>query len=361
MSASGCVKGTLVVIAAVIALSGGRGYTQGAVQPINDGPNPYEPIRNWGTLPEGRKWGSTGAVAMDPDGVSLWVAERCGANTCDGSSLPVVLKFDPSGKLVRSFGSDLFIFPHGIHVDREGNVWVTDAGANKAGTKGHQVFKFSPDGKILMRLGKAGQAGKGPDMFDEPNDVVVGRNGDIFVAEGHRGQNVEDPTASGRIVKFDRNGKFIKEWGKWGAAPGDFKTPHAMALDSAGRLLVADRGNLRIQIFDQDGKYLSEMRQFSRVSDLFVDKNDMLYAIDSESSPKSNPGWSKGIRIGSLKDGKVMFFVPPHKTDKNSPGNTGTAAGEGVAVDANGNIFGAEVHVLGLTKYVKRSGTAQNR
>ena len=149
----------------------------------NSQPNPYRTVENWAKLPDGRTWGSTSAVDIDRDGKSVWVAERCGANSCAGKNDPPILKFDASGKLVKSFGEGMFIFPHGIYVDKDDNVWVTDGqGANG---KGHQVFKFSPDGKVLLTLGKAGVAGDGPDTFNQPDDVWLAPNGDIFVSDGH--------------------------------------------------------------------------------------------------------------------------------------------------------------------------------
>jgi sugar lactone lactonase YvrE len=352
------MKCRLAVIFAVIVLSGASAYTQSDVQPVNDLPNPYQTIRNWGNLPEGRTWGSLSAVDIDPDGKSIWAAERCGANSCAGSNLPAVLKFDAAGKLVKSFGAGMFIFPHGIHVDKDGNVWVTDARAATpdelqkfpdAKGKGNSVVKFSPEGKVLLTLGKPGTAGDSP-ALNEPCDVVTAPNGDIFVSEGHSGQNASvPPNTVGRISKFSKDGKFIKAWGKLGSAPGEFRTPHALAFDSRGRLFVSDRGNVRLQIFDQDGKFLAEWKQFSRISGIHIDKDDTLYAIDSESSATSHPGWKKGVRIGSAKDGKVRFFIPGHQT-----ATPEGAAGEGVTVDAAGNVYGAEVTVRGLTKYVKR-------
>jgi sugar lactone lactonase YvrE len=349
-------------IAAVIALSTltGRVFTQQEVQPVNGLPNPYETVRNWAPMPDGRAWGSTAGVDMDPDGMSIWALDRCGANSCAGSTLPTVLKFDSNGKFIRAFGSGMFIFPHGMEVDRDGNIWVTDGrGATPeelakfpdAKTKGHTAVKFSPDGKVLMTLGKPGVAGNPPEALNEPNDVATAPNGDIFVSEGHQGQNSKDPNTVARITQFDRNGTFIKTWGKWGTAPGEFKTPHAMVFDQRGRLIVADRGNVRLQVFDPGGKFVTEWKQFSRVSGMFI-RNDVLYAIDSESNANNHAGWRKGVRIGSALDGRVRFFIPEHLT--NTPEG---AAGEGVAVDVAGNVYGAEVTVRGLTKYFKRLPT----
>jgi DNA-binding beta-propeller fold protein YncE len=348
-----------------MALSGVRAFTQAgltdpatvtdpASKPLPN-PNPTV-IKNWGELPNGRTWGSTAGVDIGPDG-HVWAYDRCGTNTCIGSTLDPIFKFDRNtGRMLASFGGGQINFPHGIHVDRDGNVWITDGQGNKEGTKGHQVIKFSPQGKVLMTLGKAGVPGNGPDTFNEPNDVITAPNGDIFVADGHSGQNPQPPpNANARIVKFTKDGKYIKEWGRLGSAPGEFRTPHALAMDSRGRLFVADRGNHRLQLFDQDGKFLASWVQFSRISGIFIDKNDMLYAIDSETSPERHPGWKTGIRIGSVKEDRVLSFIPPHE----SKGPHG-AAGEGVAVDPDGNVYGAEGPISrpfaggGLTKYAKR-------
>jgi sugar lactone lactonase YvrE len=360
MSPPGCLNVALAVAIGGIVVCFEEGvHSQGAVTPVNDLPSPYETITDWGKFPGGRIFGNTSGVDIDPDGKSVWAVDRCGADSCAGSNLTVVLKFDPSGKLVKSFGAGMLVYPHGIHVDREGNVWVTDGRAatpeelkkfpgEKA--KGHTVIKFSPEGKVLMTLGKPGVAGDPPNLFNEPAAVITAPNGDIFVADGHSGgENTTPSTKVARIVKFDRNGKFLKSWGKFGAGPGELKGPHALAFDSRGRLFVADRANFRLQIFDQDGKHLAEWKQFSRASGLYI-RNDMVYTSDSGSDSLVNPGWKKGIRIGSARDGKVMFFIPPHA---NNIREGGTAAG-GVAVDAAGNVFGAETPSGGLTKYVKR-------
>ena len=153
-----------------------------------------------------------------------------------------------------------------------------------------------------------------------------------------------------RIVKFDKNGKFIKTWGKKGSAPGDFDIPHALAMDSRGRLFVGDRQNNRIQIFDQDGNFIDQWFQFSRPSGIYIDSNDMIYVADSESESvsKNHDGWKRGIRIGNLKDGSVTAFIPDPVEKA-----TSSSAAEGVAVDAAGNIYGAEVGPKRLMKYVK--------
>jgi DNA-binding beta-propeller fold protein YncE len=311
------------------------------VAQIDGQPNPYTTLEKWGQLPEGRPWGSTSAIDVAPNG-HIWVAERCGANTCADSDLPPVLEFDPTGKLMRSFGSGMFIFPHGLHVDTDGNVWVTDAQGRNG--KGHQVIKFSPDGKVLLTLGKAGVAGAGLDEFNQPSDVAVAPNGDIFVADGH------DSGSNMRIVRFAKDGKFLKTWGKPGSAPGELNVPHGLAFDSKGRLFVADRANNRLQIFDQNGAFLEEWQQFSRLSGIYIDKNDVLYGADSESNTKRHPGWKRGIRVGSVRDGKVIAFIPDPVENADT---SATSGAEGVTADAQGNIFGAEVGPKMVKKYVK--------
>jgi sugar lactone lactonase YvrE len=330
-------------LAAMILVSVAPLYSQS-----DSAPNPYRTVGNWARLPEGRIWGATSAVEIDPDGKSIWVAERCGANNCAGSELPVVLKFDASGKLVKSFGAGLFIFPHGIDVDHEGNVWVTDtiptgaAGRQAPPGMGHRVIKFSAEGEILLILGKAGVTGDGPDTFNQPSDVVVAPSGDIFVADGHGGET------NARIVHFSGDGKFIKAWGKKGNAPGDLDTPHAIAIDSQGRLFVGDRANNRIQIFNQEGKLLDQWTQFGRPSGIYIDKNDRIYVADSESNTARNPGWKRGIRVGSAKDGSITAFIPDPEPN---PDRSATSGAEGVAADAAGNIYGAEVGPRGLKRY----------
>ena len=339
------LRGAMMAVAALATASAL------AEAPPNSQPNPFRTVENWFKLPAGRMWGSTSAVDIDRDGTSIWVAERCGANTCAGKMDPPILKFDQSGTLVKSFGGGMFVFPHGIAVDKDGNIWVTD-GQGRDG-KGHQVFKFSPDGEVLMTLGKAGVAGDGPDTFNQPDDVAIAPNGDIFVSDGHT-----PAMGNARVMKFAKDGKFIKQWGRHGSGPGEFEVPHALAFDSRGRLFVGDRANNRIQIFDQDGNFIDQWKQFSRPSGVYIDNHDVIYVTDSESTDKPgygyNPGWRRGIRVGSAKDGSVAAFIP----DPLSPTADGklpaTSAAEGVAADAAGNVYGAEVGPKTLKKYARK-------
>jgi sugar lactone lactonase YvrE len=336
-------KRTLVALA--LTLSGAAGLAQISPQPATDLPNPYRTTDNWGTLPAGRSWGGVSAIDIDRDGRSVWAAERCGGTDCARSSLAPVLKLGPSGTVVVSFGAGLFVVPHGMHVDRDGNVWVTDAsdGSNTAPGKGHQVFKFSPDGKLLLTLGKAGEFGDGPDVFNRPSDVVVAPNGDIFVADGHGG------TSNNRIMKFSADGRYLARWGRRGSAPGEFDLPHSLAMDSRGRLFVADLNNFRIQVFTQDGTFLFEWKQFGMPGGLFIDGHDTLYVADSLSGSDRHPGWVRGIRIGRASDGVVTGFI----ADSTPTANPITAA-EGVAVDVDGNVFGGVVPAQRVQKHTRR-------
>ena len=337
------------------------------VEPVNYLPNPYETVRNWGILPDGRAWGSVSAINVDVDGVHIWAGDRCGANSCAGSDVDPIVKLDPDGNVVQSFGAGLLLWPHGMDVDHEGNVWVVDArSANArelerfpdAAGKGHSVIKFSPDGEVLLVLGTPGEAGDPPTHLTEPNDVLVAPDGSIFVAETHSAQFMDEPgpNARSRISKYAPDGTLIMSFGSWGYADGQFRSPHSLAMDSQGRLFVADRGNRRIQIFDQDGNHLDTWYQFSRISGLFIDDDDVLYAIDSESDENYNPGgWRKGLRIGSARTGEVWYFIPEHVSERASGMGGFGAMGEGVTVDAEGNIYAGEVGpVQGLTKFIPR-------
>lgn len=305
-------------------------FLAAAAAATNDLPNPFHAVEDWAQLPAGVQWGQVIGVQPDSHG-NLWVFHR---------SEPPILEFDASGKFLKSFGAGMFVQPHGLALDRDGNIWVTDQ-LGKDG-KGQQATKFSPEGKVLMTLGKAGVAGNGPDTFNGPCDVVVAPNGDIFVADGHGNDT------NARVVKFSKDGKYIKEWGRKGTGPGEFDTLHSIAMDSKGRIFVADRGNNRIQIFDQDGKFIAEWKQFGRPSGIYISKNDTLYSVDSQSDDKTNPGVKRGIRIGSAKDGSVKAFIP------DTSANPQIALAEGVSASAKGDVvYAAGVSSMALHKFVK--------
>ena len=318
--------------------------------------NPYAtPMEPWAKLPGERTMGAVGDLDVDPDGEHIWTVVRCDAtapnrfgNECVDSDLDSVLKFNSNGDVVESFGGGMFIWPHGIDVDSEGNVWVTDAvNQNNIPTgdnRGHIVVKFSPTGEVLMVLGTPGEQGPGPDHFTSPADVVIGDNGDIFVADGHYDDG------NSRVAKFDRDGNFIKNWGKTGYAPGEFRVLHTIAIDQRGRLFVGDRSNNRIQLFTQDGEYINSWSQFGRPSGIFFDEHDNIYVADSESDDLQNPGWEMGIRIGDALLGWVNYFVQLPYGDPRDPAGNGA---EFVVADRAGNMFGGEPRPRKLQKYIR--------
>ena len=331
-----------LVSLAVLAIFQSTAYAQSDPAPINDLPNPYRTVRDWAHPPNGAPWAAVTAVEVAPDG-AIYVIHRCHDNSCAGRPEAPILKFDASGKLLKAWGEGMFVFPHGATIDPDGNLWVTDAQIKDG--KGYQVFKFSPEGKLLMTLGKAGVASAEPGLFDEPTDVAVAANGDIFITEGHTGGT----PGNDRVSKFSKDGKFLKAWGKKGSGPGEFNSPHTIAIDSQGRLFVGDRSNNRIQIFDQDGRYIDTWKQFGRPSGIWIAKDDTMYVADSESWGPDEPGWKKGIRIGSAKTGKVNLFIEDMEST-----TTEHSGAEGVGVDAAGNVYGAVVRRQMLEKHIKQ-------
>jgi sugar lactone lactonase YvrE len=311
----------------------------------NRHPNPFVEQKDFLKLPPGRTMGSTSAVAVDSKG-HIWVAERCGANNCLGSTINPIMEFDAAGNFIREFGAGLTVFPHGFTIDAQDNIWLTDARVTQG--QGGQVLKFAPDGKLLLTLGTKGVAGTGPTTFTEPNAVAIARDGTIFVADGHTPYK-----GIARIVKFAPDGRYLGEFGTAGKARGEIEVPHALAFDSLGRLFVADRWNNRVSIFTPDGKFIDAWTQFGRPSGLFIDKNDVLYSADSESrNPIGygfNPGWKRGIRIGDAKTGKVTAFIPD--ADPN-PDAGATSGAEGMWVD-NGTVYAGKVKERAVTRFVR--------
>jgi DNA-binding beta-propeller fold protein YncE len=319
-------------------------------------PNPYRLVDGWAKLPGGRQIGAVGDVDIDVDGRHVWAVLRCDAGAdrfgyeCLESDLDVIVKFAPDGNAVTMFGGGLFIWPHGLEVDPQGNVWVTDAASTERTSgpggrgRGHQVVKFSPRGDVLMRLGTAGVPGNDATHFNAPSDVVVAPSGDVFVADGH-GDNTNN-----RVVKFRGDGTFVKAWGRTGYGPGEFRTLHAIAIDARGRVFVGDRSNNRIQLFDQDGNHLVTWSQFGRPSGIFFDHLDRIIVADSESDDIENPGWDMGIRLGEAATGAVREFILYPWGDPRDRMGTGA---EFAVVDRDGNIYGGEPRPRKLQKYVR--------
>ena len=345
--------------------------TNTSTTPTNDLPNPYRSASPWGQMPDGRAWGALNAVWVDNDGRSLWVADRCGANpdvppgesafqydSCAGSMRAPVHKLDAAGRLLKSFGAGQFVFPHKVYQDRAGNVWVVDMRGMNARERakypdarpaGHTVTKFDSDGRLLMTIGTPGVAGDPPSALTEPCSVLVAPNGDVFIAEGHSGQQPKAAADTvARISRFSTDGRFIRSFGRLGSGPAEFRTPHDIAMDGKGRLYVADRGNHRIQILDQEGGFIAEWKQYGRPSGIAL-REGLIYVADSESNGVApNPGWKRGIRVGDLSNGRVLYRIPDPLELK------GTSAAEGVAVDAMGDVYGGEVGPRQLSKHTRR-------
>jgi streptogramin lyase len=328
-------------------------------------PNNYDRDETWLKLPKGHVLGATSALDIDKDGKSVWLVERCAGNGgCTAVKTNPIMKFDATGKLVRSFGAGLLVYPHGMWVDRDDNVWVADtqsnierndgtpnpATANKT-PAGNRVLKFSPTGKLLLTLGTTGHYGKDDSHFNQPSDVITAPNGDIFVADGHELENLPP-----RIMKFDKTGKFIKSWDLCSKSTVPFDCSHSLAMDSQGCLFVADRGNSLVVIYDQDGKRLAEWKQFGKPSGLYIDKHDVLYAGDSVSSVQEGNAFIRGVHIGSARTGEVTGFIP------DVLGNPvpwfplkGTTGPEGVVADAQGHIFVSQVAPYGqVARYTRK-------
>jgi hypothetical protein len=358
-----------IVSAVAIAMFGmARAQQQSQYARAPDLPNPYRLVEGWPSLPanmNGGRWGEVIRVHVHSDG-NIWIFHRCfnvvppGSATCigRGEANPPVLQFDPSGKLLKSFGAGLFAYPHGFTVDAQGNLWVSDvndeptvlgmSAKNADGViRGQEVLKLSRDGKILMTLGTEGVAAAGTDGFDRPTGVAVAPNGDIFVTDGH----YPNQHGSARVVKFTKDGKFIKDWGRKGSAPGEFDEPHDIFIGgSQGRVYVADRRNSRIQVFDQDGNFIAAWSQFGQPSSVFVGKDDTIYVGASVPDPTAKKGELRGIMIGNAKDGTLKAFIPdPGDLDKVELGTSAS----GIAADDQGSVYAADVGLHNLRKYVK--------
>jgi NHL repeat len=368
-----------ILAAMLVAAAHGQGGGEASV-PKPTLPNPYRLVPDWPTLPanmkgpNGKKWGEVIRVHVAPSG-NIWVFHRCfndkptGDATClnRGKANPPILEFSPAGRLLRGFGVDLFAHPHGFTVDRNGNIWTTDTNAeetilgvpakNAQGVAmGQTVFKISPEGKLLMTLGRPGVGGDGPDLFDRPTGVAIAANGDIFVSDGHS----RNKSNNARIVKFTKDGTFIKTWGRLGSEPGNFREPHDLDVGgSKGYVYVADRQNNRVQVFDQDGNFIAAWKQFGQPSSVYVDKNDNIYVgatyesiAPGQTALRPTPGANdRAIVIGDAITGALKYLIPD-PGDMSTMTDTGTSA-SGIAVDDQGSIYAADVGFNNLRKYTR--------
>ena len=273
-------------------------------------------------LPAGKTMGATASVAFDGDG-HLWVLSR---------GEQAFFEFNPDGTYIRSFGDGLFTRSHGLRIDRQGNLWATDVG-------GHIVVKMSRDGKTLLTIGTKGEAGEwneaaGSRKLNQPNDVVIAENGDIFIAQGH----TPGPTGDARVLKFDKDGKFVKSWGGKGSGPGQFQVAHGIAIDSKGLLWVADRENQRIQLFDQNGTFVREIKYKGLPCSLDIGRQ-FIYMVN---------GFAGQVLRMDL-NGKVLAAMgKPGK----GPGEFGEA--HMIAVNQKDEIYVADSVNAALVKFVKK-------
>jgi sugar lactone lactonase YvrE len=285
----------------------------------------YVAVPNPLPVPDAAAMGASSDVAFDAKG-HLYVLSR--------GTQPLT-EFDENGKFIRAFGEGLFTRSHGIRIDKDGNIWATDVGA-------HTVMKLSPKGDVLLTLGTKGKPGEwneaaGSRLLNEPNDIVFGANGDLFITQGHTpGAGKGDP----RVLKFDKNGNFIKTWGGKGTEPGKFDVAHGIAIDAKGLLWVTDRENQRIQIFDQDGKYIREVKYAGLPCSLDIGK-EYIYMVN---------GFAGQLLKLDL-DGKVLAAV-------GKPGAAGTWGEFGeahfIAVSPKGEIYVADSVNRAVQKFVKK-------
>ncbi len=341
------------------------------VRGLADGGGPSVPGGEWARLPGGREMGPPASVHVDVDGESIWAVIRCDETSpvpaarggrfgvdCmypDGRLKPIdtVYRFEPKGSVVKSFGAQMFIWPHGMHVDRDGNVWVTDAAAEdavaiaaKAGVKaGHIVRKFSPDGQVLMTLGEPGVAGNDEYHFRSPAGVVTAPNGDIFVADGHGSNN--------RIVKYSQGRQVHQGLGqdrlRAGRVQGGALHRHGQARPPV-RVRSRQHADTNLRPGGQIPRHLAPVRNAERAR-LFGERRRPHLRLRFRSSDNvDNPGFEQGIRIGDALHGWVKYFI------LDPGGNPDTTTGSGAefgTVDKFGNVFAGEPRPRVLRKYVK--------
>lgn len=239
---------------------------------------PYAPATDFFQLPGGMNFGEASGIALNSKG-HVFVFHR---------SKPMLLEFDGGGRFIRSLGDGLFDHPHGLRIDADDNLWTTDDGS-------HLVLKLDRDGRVLLVLGRRGEGAEADWLFNGPADVAFSRNGDIFVADGY---------GNSRIVRFNRDGRFIKAWGSHGTRPGEFNLPHSIAIDGKDRVYVGDRENQRIQIFTTDGRFLEQWTDIGYPYGLFITPDQHVWMADG--------GFDRIVELD--QDGTILgaFGEPGH-------------------------------------------------
>jgi len=356
------MKAMLMGLAAaigIVAVSLGGLQAQAPTRSPLPLPNPYRVDESFTLeMPPGLKsLGSVTAVKVAADN-NLYVFHRCVLDSCAShDAINPILVYSPQGKLLEQMGAGQFTWPHGLFVMPDLTFWTADAvapPADGAPRRGQQVFHHDKNGAVVMALGQPGVPGVGRDTLSRPSDVAIGRNGDIYVADGHGGRD------GARIVKFNSRGEYVTECGGAGTGPGQIMVPHGLAIDSQGRLFVADRNNSRLNIYDANCRFLMEWRQFGRPTSVAIDRNDIIYVTDTQTTV-GRPGFQNGIYIGSATDGTVTGFIPkitPRSKWEVDAAGGGTEAAtnmESIGVAPDGSaVYGGEVGLLTVIKFVRK-------
>lgn len=294
----------------------------------------YEVDPSWPKRAPGVEWGETSGVAVDPQD-QVWIFTR---------AKPPVQVYAPDGSLVRSWGEDLVDIAHDIKFDKQGNVWLSDVGKQV-------VMQCTPEGKLLKTLGTPNETGCDERHLHRPTDMAITPDGQVFVADGY---------GNARIVHYDANGKFVKAWGKMGTGPGEFNLPHGIALDSQGRLYVADRNNVRVQVFDQQGTFLAEWRNLLVPWSFWISPKDEIWVCGSSpmvwrsedgvlGCPPKDQLFMKFDTSGKLLQ---LWTIPKGEDGKEKPGELNWV--HSLALDSHGNIYAVDIKGQRLQKFVPK-------
>jgi DNA-binding beta-propeller fold protein YncE len=294
----------------------------------------YEVDPNWPQRPENVAWGATPGVAVDRED-NVWIFTR---------ATPPVQVYRPDGTFVRAWGEQIVGKAHQIKFDHQGNVWLADAG-------NHVVMQFTPEGKLLKTLGTRGQPGCDESHFDRPTDMVVAPDGEVFVSDGY---------GNARVVQFDAQGHFVRSWGKLGTGPGEFSIPHAIVMDSKGRLYVADRNNARIQVFDREGRFLEQWRNLLVPWSFCMTADDEIWTCGSSPMvwrPEDKvlgcpPKDQLFMRLDTSGRVLQLWTVPKGEDGQEKPGELNWL--HSLALDSQGNIYAVDIIGERAQKFVRK-------